>query len=740
MARLLNPDRRIVINRWIAPLAVFLAAAPLAAQATSTPPDTTRRPMTVPAPRATPTQPTADPARAADAELRVALYELVANRPLAALARLERVQSSPSAAALRTRDDLLFLLSESYYRLGMSSAFRARSIELLGSATGARYGSVLRGQLMLDAYRGGDYPKALEYSAGVAGAGDSALTALVAGLARYQTRAFPAAHESFAAAARAGGAYGSYAQFMDVLATFAADTTQAAATLDKLRSIGGTAPGAFGDQVKLTAAEIAFNAGQFDAAIALTEQISTGSGFSAEALFTRAWSLYRAKRLEAAAGAFADYATRFPNLERRDEARLMAGQAMLESGRSADAAQQFRQAVAGMTAELAAAHTQASSAMMEAAKAIVGARAVGILALVNPATGKAIALPDNAGADYAVLLRAWSDSNAALPPSAAEPRLVSLGDVDAAVNAMGPSAPTGFSRRVLYAQASNTGAYADRSEAIVSADVRVGLAQLALSQQLDDNARRISQLQRLQSLFLADSSELASLQSRLAATQDSLAKVGSVLDQAKGRVHDLVKRSIDDTRQLALENQTQIEGARKSAAATAATNEGGLLAQEAETAALYRELSDIVESALDAVVARMPIYHLRDSVNAKNTRVSKLYNETRGIIVAASSSVNTELSALQGGDTPAIRAAKGLVAQMEVARGAAETQLIALIDAELRGRATRLVSLLERDTEAAEFGAASATFFRAVDSRSTGVAIPQATPPAAGGVVKPPQR
>jgi hypothetical protein len=374
--------------------------------------------------------------------------------------------------------------------------------------------------------------------------------------------------------------------------------------------------------------------------------------------------------------------------------------------------------------------------MTDAAKALVAARAIGILFLSNPETGKTIELPENAGADYAVLLRAWSDSTAALPPSATEPHIVSLSDVDAQVAAMGQNAPSGFAKRVIYAKAANPGSYAERSESILDADVRVGLAQLALQSQLDDNARRIQQLQRLQAVFNLDSAELASLQTRLAATNDSLTKLGSALDAARTRVRDLVQRSIDDTRQLASENQALIDAARKSATATAATAEGGLLATEAETAQLYRELADIVSGALEGVVARMPIYHLRDSVNAHMARANSLYSQTSSILAASQQSVNSELASLQSSETPAIKAAKSALAAAEAARSTAETQLVGLIDTELRGRATRLITELQRDTEAGEFGAASAQFFRAVDASRSGTA---SAPSSGAGKPTPPR-
>ena len=91
-------------------------------------------------------------ARTVDAEARVTMFELAMDRPYAALSRLERVSAivrqdsmgigEPERAALH------FLLSQTYYRLGMLSAFRREADGLVGGST--RYASVLRPQLLLD--------------------------------------------------------------------------------------------------------------------------------------------------------------------------------------------------------------------------------------------------------------------------------------------------------------------------------------------------------------------------------------------------------------------------------------------------------------------------------------------------------------------------------------------------------------------------------------------------------------
>ena len=58
---------------------------------------------------------------------------------------------------------MMFLLSQAYYRLGMDSAFRATATPLSGASsnTSVRFGRLLRAQLLLDAYRHGDFAGAI---------------------------------------------------------------------------------------------------------------------------------------------------------------------------------------------------------------------------------------------------------------------------------------------------------------------------------------------------------------------------------------------------------------------------------------------------------------------------------------------------------------------------------------------------------------------------------------------------
>ena len=229
-------------------VALLAGAAPLAAQVTPAPTrpdsarpaaatvagDTTRQATTK---RDSAIVPVVDQARGVDAEVRVALYDLMDGRYIPALTRLQWLSTSPVAltdasanSALRGREDMLFLLSQAYYRLGMDSAFRATAAPLTASGSSARFGRLLRSQLLLDAYRHGDFAGAIRQASAI-GSEDQGLAALVAGLAAYQSGDVAGAQQRFAAAKASAAPYGQYAQYMQALTTLRSDTTQRAAAV-----------------------------------------------------------------------------------------------------------------------------------------------------------------------------------------------------------------------------------------------------------------------------------------------------------------------------------------------------------------------------------------------------------------------------------------------------------------------------------------------------------------------------
>ena len=246
--------------------------------------DTTRRTMV---PNAV--TPAVDPARGLDAEIRMALFELMHDRDVQALTRLRAVEraggagaagatASTDATGLRGTSDLRFLLAQSYYRLGMDSAFRTAATPL---SSGGRYAPVLRGQLMLDAYRRGDFARARQLAQQMDGREGRGLAQLVAGLSDYQSGDHAGARTAFQQAQQAGAPYAGYAQYMEALTLLRADTTQAQAALQMLERTAQSSDAEFADQVRLTAAQLAYESERWPDAIRIAGQVRAQGGLGA---------------------------------------------------------------------------------------------------------------------------------------------------------------------------------------------------------------------------------------------------------------------------------------------------------------------------------------------------------------------------------------------------------------------------------------------------------------------------
>ena len=670
--------------------------------------------------------PAADQARGVDAEIRVALFELMDERYVPALSRLQWLSTSPVAltdvaasGVLRGREDMLFLLSQAYYRLGMDSAFRTTATPLSTSGANARFGRLLRGQLLLDAYRHGDFAGAIRM-AGAMGTEDQGLATLVAGLSAYQTGDVAGARQRFAAARSSAAPYGQYAQYMEVLTTLRSDTTQRAAAVTSLEALASTTTGELQDQVRLTAAEVAYEAERYDDAARLAGQVSPGSGLAAQALLTRAWALYKGNNIATAGQAFDEFATRYPQLPERDESRLMAGQALLQLGRTADAANLFRTVADSATSESRNLQARAQSSMSQAARALVQARAAGFLFVSDPANGKTIALEDAAGSERQVLAAVFGDSSTSIVPAVSAAEIISLDDISRRFDAMAPAGD--LPRRVVFAPASatkNPRDYAARSQALYAADAAVVIAQHTLAELLASQQRQIVLLQQLQTRLASDADALTALTGRLTAARDSLARLAVALDAASTRLRQMFVAQINTTRMLANENRAAIDSVKTALASAQGAAEYPSLDIERQTATSYVQLADIIERGLDTALGHHPVFAKRDSVNARGQQLATLLGESQTALAGARQAVGDEITRLQSGGSDRTRAAQATLAAAESRRNNAENAVVAVVDAELRARAIEMIASLRRDTEAAEFGSASASFFQAIDAGQT---------------------
>jgi len=676
--------------------------------------------------------PPVDQARGVDAEIRLSVFDLLGDRTLPALSRLQFLSQSPVALSgasasgvLKGREDMMFLLAQSYYRFGMDSAFRQTAQSVLASAPASRFAPTLKGQLLLEAYRQGDYPRVREMARTLAAGEVRGLASLVSGLAAYHGGAYPEARAAFAQAQQSGQPYAGYAQYMDALTMVRTDTAQAAAALNALQALAGSATGEFGDQVKLTAAQLAYESGQYAAAASVAATVNQTGGLAAQALLTQAWALYKSNQIAPAGEAFRGFATRYAQLPERDESRLMYAQTLLQLGRTDEAGQAFKMAMDSIMAEVAALQGRTATAVSDAAKALVTARAAGLLFIADPANGKTVALGAQAGTERGVIASVLGDSSGAGSSSSspATADIVTLADITERLSALNSSMPAGMPSRILFAQTSataNRAMYANRTQALFDADFTVAVARYRLQELLDAYRERLATLRRFQQQVGAEGDTLRMVAGRLTSAQDSLTRLAVRLDATGIRIRQIFVGQINATRLLADENIAGIDSLRRTLAGMMGTQEDQLLQMETATARIYREIADVTERGVDGAIRAHPAFALRDSVRAKGVRLASLLTETQSALASTKVAVDAEIARLEGGEASGAASLRSAIASAEARRSAAETQLIAVVTAELNARATEMIAELRRDGEAAEFGSASASFFKAIDAGKTG--------------------
>ncbi len=672
--------------------------------------------------------------RGVDTELRIALFDLASGRPLAALNRLEWLRSSALAMELdstrsssagggagargSSRADLLFLLAESYNRLGMAGSFREVAGALAQTPGAERYAPLVGSQLMLDAYRRGDFARVRELARSVApssAGGRMPLVNLGDGLAAYQQGNYADSRVAFANVRAEGGVYAPYAQLMDALSQMGGDTTRALEALGALRSLAQVATGSFGDHVRLIAAELAYESGQYGSAVANARGVGSGTGLAPQALLAQGWSLYRSGDLAAARAAFADFAARYPLLPERDEARLMAGQAMLEGGDATGAESYFQAMADSVAMELASLRSQSPALLTDGARTLVSARAAGIAFLNFPRDGKTLAFSEGSAGDVSSMLAAFAGSEA--PPPRSGPHIVSVADIERRLQGAQPRLEASFPKRILYAPAGREAAqsYASLSQKLADADVRVALANYDVNEQVEANQMKIAALEELQLLVALHEKRLASDASVISASRDSLAAMRTALARGRERVRQAVLDRIAETQRMAAENRAMIDSVRRSLGGSGVPTDDETLDLETETASDFGRLASLVQGGLDTLVDRHPVFAMADSITVRLRSADSLHAAVRSVLAADSVAAAQALAGLRAKESQRTTSARAALAAAERERAAAERDLVALLDSDLRTRAVALAGQLQRDREAAEYGSANAAFFRAIE-------------------------
>jgi tetratricopeptide (TPR) repeat protein len=657
--------------------------------------------------------------RTIDAEVRVAMFELASGEIFPALSRLERlttlVGQDSSGVGEPERAALHFLLAQSYYRLGMLAPFRREAEPLLASGR-TRYADVLRPQLVIEAYRSGDYARASTLARDLSTA-DAGAGSLVAGLAAYRSGDLTSARAAFGRAAAGSGPLASYARYMDVLAQLRGDTAHVTNAVASLESIATAATGSFADQARLTAAQVAYESEQYADAVRLASTIADASQVAAAALLTRAWALYKLDRVDDAERAFSDFVTRYPSRPEHDEAQLMAAQAQLELGRSAEAERVFQRVADSTSADVNALQAQTNAAIAEVARALVADRAAELLVTSDPAGVKALALQDSSNT-VGILAAGGTDVAAANVAGAIS---VSVTAAGARLDSVAQRAPS-MVRRVLYAPVSATRQpreLAERTQSLAAADAAVGVARHRLAEQLDAQQRQIALLTHLAASLAGDSAAVGLLAANYQVLADSMARLDQLMAAAEARLREMLGREIEMTRTLAAENGKTADSLRTALAAGAGAEDRAAIEAEVSTAASYAKIADMASTGLDKAIAHHPTFAMRDSLRAHNASAKAVLAQLEGSYTGTRRDVDAALAALRNGDGPGVQAARQALADAEARRTSVEGEVIAAVSAELSARASELIARLQKNAEAAQFGVASAAFFRAIDGTRT---------------------
>jgi hypothetical protein len=599
---------------------------------------------------------------------------------------------------------MLFLLAQAQYRLGMDSAFRANAQAVLSSGP-ARYAPLLQSQLLLSAYRTGDFARVAELMNGPAGGQARGLAALVGGLAAYQLRNYPNAATKFAAAKAAGAPYADFAEYMDVLTSLRSDTTRTAAALTRLEALAQTAKGNFADQVRLTAAELAYETNAYDRAITFANAVTPNGGLAPLALITKAWAQYKNKDIAGAGQSFAAFADQYPFLPQRDEARLMAAQSLLQLGKTDESARLFRLVADSGRSESARLDTKSNDAVMKLARALVRARAAGLLFANDPEMGKTIALEETAGADPQILASVMTGTTPTLPQVEVA-RIISLNDLTQRYNAVGDSLGSTLPKRVLFAPASANAAttlFAQRSEAVMAADLDAAVTSQRLRLATRNATLRLMQIRGLQQAMKGRGDTVAKLVARVDTTDTRLRGLLASIDSTESHL-----------RMTLVTEVRNVQGGPAYVLSVRADSlrQHGLIPPGVDVEAL-------VAARTDSMLNALPLFLLRDSVRTRLGIVRQQLADSHEAIQAADvlfSAAETGQLTDTSGALNKLRSAKAAAMSR---RSEAEAGLIAAVSTELTARASELLTLLQHDLQAAEFGTATAAFFNAIDQGKT---------------------
>ena len=411
----------------------------------------------------------------------------------------------------------------------------------------------------------------------------------------------------------------------------------------------------------------------------------------------------------------------------------MHGQILLEQKQAAPAGAYFAQASDSLGAEITAIQSRLNSVMAQTARALVTARAAGAVYLRDAESGKALDLAPDAGAEGSVLVTAFDGAAAPLFPDSAAPAVVTLKGVQGRFAAITPALRADVPQRIFYLSASSPKAYpqfVESDQTLLAADLAAATAQYRLRSALGDRAMRLLALRNFQRLIVEGNANLVDMNKQIAETQDSLDRMSKRLITARQILREAMDRQTALTAKVARSNIAKLDSLKHSLGETADGSDLDVIDSEIATARLYLHLAEIVKLGADTAINRHPVFVLRDSIAARLVQARALSAQGQQILVVNAALVVAELARLEGAESEPTRLARQELSAAEQRRTAAESQMVSLLDGELRARAAQMVESLKRSREAADYGSASAAFFVAIEAKAAeGGAAPSAPAP-----------
>ena len=414
-----------------------------------------------------------------------------------------------------------------------------------------------------------------------------------------------------------------------------------------------------------------------------------------------AWRAFRAGQFAQAAAQFGGLSMTAVSPLRRGEARLMAAQAQLESGHADSARTRFDQARDSIRGAMAAVGASFDGMASEPARAIVTARAFEVLYGDAAAVGRAlVAHPDT--------VRALAGAPAL--------HVRTSDELAAAVRALGGAVTSRGVSSALALPFSASGATRVRDVAVA---LREADARLARANQTIDDARQEQSSHRaaadLLVRYATDMRDSLLLSARaVRALSDSMMQRDSSIAVTVRQYRATLLGKIGAVRELARANGRRVDSLT-SAAQSLTPDAAQAARDEMATAAAYQGIADAAEQALDSGLVRQPVLARRDSLHARLAALHAALADQQAAQDSAHLAAVAARDRVAADWTVRERALLATRDSLQVARGAAEGLATAVVAEELRARAAQWRTVLTRELEGAEFGAATARFFVAME-------------------------